>query len=54
MDYNNNALLQQWTMHNEQWTMTMITVTMNNDYNDNEQWQQCTTSIAIITMKILL
>ena len=43
----NNALngLQQQctraTMNNEQWTM--ITMTMNNDYNDNEQWQECTT-----------
>ena len=41
MDYNNNAQRQQWTINNEQWTMiTMITI--NNDYNDNEQWQQHT------------
>ena len=36
----NNAKWLQWTMNNELWTM--ITITMNNDYNDNEQWQQCT------------
>ena len=44
-DYNNHALneLQEQctmtTVNNEQWTR--ITMTMNNDYNESEQWQQC-------------
>ena len=33
LDFNNNTKWLQWTMNNEQWTMTM-----NNNNNDNEQW----------------
>ena len=29
--------------HNEQSNDNSWTLTMNNDYNDNEQWHKCTT-----------
>ena len=38
-----NDCNEQWKMKNEKWKMTLITMTMNNDYNDNEQSQQYTT-----------
>ena len=38
-----NDCNEQWKMKNGKWKMSMITRTMNNDYNDNEQSQQYTT-----------
>ena len=42
-DYNEQC--SKWINEQWQWTMITITMTMNNDYNDNEQWQQCTTNV---------